>query len=75
LKTVVSPALGWVVGRRLGLGGLELKTVLIFMACPTAVVSYTMALELKGDEAIASGAIVLSVFASLASLAIIIGAF
>jgi predicted permease len=75
VKTLVSPALGWVVGRRLGLGGLELQTILIFMACPTAVVSYTMAMELKGDETIASGSIVLSVFTSLASLALIIGAF
>jgi predicted permease len=68
LKTVLSPILGWVVGRALGLDGLELKVVTILMACPTAVVSYTVALELKGDEALASGSIVLSVFTSLASL-------
>jgi malate permease and related proteins len=49
--------------------------VLIFLASPTAVVSYTMALELKGDETIASGAIVLSVGMSLAALAFIVGAF
>jgi malate permease and related proteins len=75
VKTLVSPILGWCVGRWLGLAGPELKTILIFMATPTAVVSYTMALELKGDEAVASGAIVLSVFASVVSLAIIVGAF
>lgn len=75
LKTMVSPALGWAVGRALGLGGLELKMVVILMACPTAIVSYTIALELKGDEAIASGTIVLSVLTSLASLAVILAAF
>ena len=75
VKTVAGPALGWVVGRGLGLGALELKMVMILMACPAAIVSYTMALEMKGDEAIASGAIVLSVFTSLVTLAVIVGLF
>jgi predicted permease len=48
---------------------------MILMACPAAIVSYTMALEMKGDEAIASGAIVLSVVTSLVTLAVIVGAF
>jgi malate permease and related proteins len=71
----VSPLLGWLVGRALGLGALELKLVLILMACPTAIVSYTMALEMKGDETLASGTIVLSVLTSLASLAVILAVF
>ena len=75
MKTAVSPVLGIVAGRWLGLGAAELKMVLIFLACPTAVVSYTMAIELKGDETIASGAIVVSVLTSLAALVIIVGAF
>ncbi len=75
VKTVAGPALGWAVGRGVGLGALELKMVLILMACPAAIVSYTMALEMKGDEAIASGAIVLSVLTSLVTLAVIVGAF
>jgi len=75
LKTLAAPALGWLVGRRLGLGGTELKIVLILLSCPTAVVSYTMALELKGDESLASGAIVLSVLTSIASLVAIVGFF
>jgi predicted permease len=75
VKTLVSPALGWAVGRALGLDGLELKLVMIFMACPTAIVSYTMAVEMKGDGALASGTIVLSVLTSLVSLAVVVGAF
>lgn len=72
LKTAVSPLLGWLVGRALGLGAAELKVVLILMACPTAIVSYTVALEMKGDEALASGAIVLSVLTSVVALAAIL---
>jgi predicted permease len=72
VKTVLSPILGWAIGRAFGLGGLELKVVTILMACPTAVVSYTVALELKGDEALASGSIVLSVLTSVVSLAVVL---
>ena len=75
VKTVASPLLGWSVGRGMGLGALELKMVMILMACPVAIVSYTMALEMKGDESIASGAIVLSVFTSVVVLATIVGVF
>lgn len=75
IKTVASPILGWLGGRALGLAGLELKMVMIFLACPTAIISYTMAMEMKGDEALASGTIVLSVLTSVLALAVIVGAF
>ena len=75
IKTALSPALGWAVGRALGLAPLELKMLMIFMATPTAVASYTVALQLKGDERIASGAIVLSVVTSIVTLALIIAWF
>ncbi|WP_438480417.1 AEC family transporter [Oleiharenicola lentus] len=75
IKTAVSPLLGWIVGRALGLGALELKMVMILMACPTAIVSYAIAMEMKGDETIASGAIVLSVLTSILSLVVILAVF
>ncbi len=75
LKTAVAPALGWLVGRWWGLGPVELKTTMIFLAAPTAVVSFTIAAELKGDERLAAGAIVLSTVTSLLTLAVIVGAF
>lgn len=74
-KTIAAPAVGWAVGRWLGLGAMELKLILILLATPTAVVSYTMAVEMKGDEQLASGTIVLSVFTSLVALAVIVGVF
>ncbi len=75
IKTIAAPALGWFVGRWLGLGAIETKLIMILMATPTAVVSYTMAIEMKGDDTLASGTIVLSVFTSLAALAAIVGIF
>jgi predicted permease len=75
LKIALGPMLGWVVGRALGLGALELKLVMILMACPTAFVAYTIAVEMKGDEALASGTIVLAVLTSVVSLAVILAMF
>ncbi len=75
LKTAVSPLLGWGVGRAMGLGAFELKMVMIFMATPTAVASYAMAVELKGDEGLASSSIVLSVLLSVVALAAVLGFF
>jgi predicted permease len=75
VKTVLSPLLGWGVGRAMGLGPVELKMMMILLACPTAIISYTMVLELKGDEALATGAISLSVLTSVVSLAVVVGAF
>ncbi|MBC7365329.1 MAG: AEC family transporter [Undibacterium sp.] len=75
LKTAVAPALGWVAGRWLGLGAVELKTMMIFLATPSAVISYTMAVQMKGDEMLASGAIVLSTLTSVVTLAVIVGVF
>jgi predicted permease len=75
IKTIVSPIFGWIVGRAMNLDPVALKMVIIFMATPTAVASYAVALELKGDEKIASGAIVLSVFTSVVTLALVIALF
>jgi predicted permease len=72
-KTIVSPVCGWLVARWWGIGPPETRMILILLATPTAVVSYTVALELQGDERIASGTIVLSAFSSLVALAVIVG--
>jgi predicted permease len=75
IKTVLSPAIGWAIGRWWGLEPAALQVVMILMACPTAIVSYTMVLELKGDEAMASSVIVGTVCGSLVTLALIGGLF
>jgi predicted permease len=69
LKTAAGPMLGWLCGRWLGLGALELKLVMIFLATPTAVISYTKVVELEGSPALASGSIVFSTVLSILALA------
>jgi predicted permease len=69
LKTVAAPALGWLCGRWLGLGALELKLVMVLLATPTAIISYTKVVELEGSPALASGSIVFSTVLSIVALA------
>jgi predicted permease len=74
-KTVVSPIMAWGVCRAFGLGAAEQRIIMILMAAPTAIISYSVALEMDGDETLAAGTIVLSLFASMVSLAVIVGFF
>lgn len=68
VKTVVAPVAGVALALWLGLPKSELRVALVFLAAPTAIISYPMAVELKGDLDIAAGAIAWSVLTSLPAL-------
>lgn len=71
LRTMVAPALGWIVGRICGLDPITLKLVMIFLATPTAIVSYPVAVAMRGDERLASGIIGASTLTSVLTLSAI----
>lgn len=73
VKGLGGPLFGWAAARLCGLGGVETSLVMLLAAAPTAVVSYTMAIELKGDETMASSTIALSVVTALAALIVVVG--
>jgi predicted permease len=72
VKVFAMPLLAWLIARSLGLSPADTRVVLIFCACPTAVVAYTMASQMKGDQALAAGAIAVSTVTSFASLAVVL---
>ena len=72
LKVLAFPLIAWAIARALGLNPADTRVVLIFCACPTAVVAYTMASQMGGDEPLAAGAIAASTVASFASLAVVL---
>jgi len=72
LKVLAFPLIAWMITRSLGLNPADTRVVLIFCACPTAVVAYTMASQMGGDEPLAAGAIAASTVASFASLAVVL---
>ena len=72
LKCAVCPAFAWALAWGLDLGSVDRQTVMIFAACPTAVASYVLATQLRGDAALASAAIVISTLLSGVSLGVVL---
>lgn len=65
LKLVVYPALIYAGLHLVGAGKTELQVTVLIMASPTAVVSYIMAREMKGDEQLAAAIVIGTTLASL----------
>ena len=72
LRTALAPLLGWVMGRWWGLDEVTVKLMMIFLATPTAIASYTVALALQGDERMASGIIGVSTITSVLTLSAVV---
>ena len=75
LKTGVTPVFAWLISLPFNLSPETTLVLMVFAATPTAVASYVMAKELQGDEAMASGGIVLSTIFSVVSLSVVVGLF
>lgn len=69
VKNLLMPALGWAIGSWLFvLSGPDLELAVIMLACPAAVVAFTVVKELGGDAVLCATVITLSTLASLATL-------
>ncbi len=69
LKLVVLPASTLLLAYLVGLDQSQRLIVLVFSATPTAVASYVLAVQLRGDPGVAAATIVISTLLSFASLA------
>jgi len=72
IKVGVAPLVGVVVGPLLGLDGTTQRMTLLYLACPTAIVSYVMAERLGGDGPLSSSIVVESTLLCPISFAIIL---
>jgi len=72
IKCILCPLIGWLVGRAVGLEGAELQLILVMCAVPTAVSSYVLADQMKGDSDLAAGAVVVCTAFSLLSLSAVL---
>ena len=70
LKVAVTPCVAAVLASFFDLSETSRLVLLILSACPTAVASYILAKQMHGDEALASGAIVISTVASIPAIAV-----
>ena len=72
VKSVLCPLIGWAVGASLGLDGVELQVILIMCATPTAVSSYVLADQMRGDSDLAAGAVLVGTAFSLVPLSVLL---
>ena len=72
IKVIITPLLAFVGVRLLHLTPEQSLVAMVYAACPTAVASYVMASQLKGDAPLAASAVVLSTLMSLLSLAAVL---
>ncbi len=72
VKLVVTPLLTIVLWKWLGLSELHALVAMVYAACPTAVASFVLAGQLKGEQALAATCVVVSTMLSFASLAAVL---
>ena len=72
IKCVVCPAICWIVGKSVGLTGVELQATLILSACPTAVSSFVLADQMNGDADLAATSVVVCTAVSFLTLSVIL---
>lgn len=72
LKNVFCPIVGWLIGRSLGLAGMELLVILILCAVPSAVSSYVLVDQMNGDADLAASSVVIGTACSLVTLSVLL---
>jgi len=72
VKCIFCPLVGWATGTMLGLAGRELQVILILCAVPTAISSYVLADQMKGDGDLAASTVVFSTAFSLLTLSVLL---
>jgi hypothetical protein len=74
IKVGAGPLAGLAIGALAGLPAVEMRIAMIYLACPTAVMSYVMAGQLGGDERLSADAVAVSTVLSLPALAAVLAA-
>lgn len=75
VKILLAPVVGWLVAEMIGLGAGETRIALLFLACPTATVSYIFAVQFGGEKQLAAVLVVVSTVLSILSLSLVVGFF
>ncbi len=72
MKVSVVPAIGFLLALWLGLSAEHTRIALILLACPTATASYILVKQLQGDEALASGIVVVSNLLAVPAMVVVL---
>lgn len=72
IKVAIAPVAGFFIARLLNLNPAETKIALIYLACPTAVASYTLTTEIGGNPKLAAAIVVISTILAALSLSAVL---
>jgi len=72
LKVAIMPIIGLVFVRLFGVGNMEARMAMIFLACPTAISGYVMAEQMGADAELAGSGVLLSTVLAMLALAIVL---
>lgn len=75
LKIIAAPLVGYFLARMMSLSPDQILIALLFLACPTAIASYVLVEQLKGDEKLASNIIISTTLLSIISLGMVLWIF
>jgi predicted permease len=70
IKVAALPAIVWLLGLMVGLSSEHMLVAVLFSATPTAVASYVLVTQLKGDAALAASSVVVSTVLSLPAMGV-----
>jgi predicted permease len=74
LRVAVGPLLAFAGATLLGVGAIDRYVGMLFMACPTAVAAYVMAVEMGSDDELAASSVALSTLLAFPALAAVLAA-
>ncbi|MBL7106933.1 MAG: AEC family transporter [Phycisphaerae bacterium] len=75
IKVGVCPLAAYAAGRWVGLGVDEMRIVMVFSACPTAVASSVLVDQIGGDRRMSAGIVVISTLMSIISLSVVVSIY
>lgn len=75
IRVVIAPLIGVLAAKLLSLNAEETRIALLFLACPTGVVTHVMTEQLGGDIGLSAGIIVISTILSIFSLGAVLAIF
>ncbi|NQU43787.1 AEC family transporter, partial [bacterium] len=72
IKLIAGPVVGYMLGRAIGLGPNELRIAMIYLACPTAIMSFVMAEQMGADSELSGSIVVLTTVLAFPVLALVL---
>jgi predicted permease len=72
LKVMLAPTTGFFAAKAMGLEHEQIKIALIYLACPSAAMSYVLTNQIGGNDTLAASTVIISTILAIFSLGYIL---